>query len=127
MNSKEEVKIVNIQLISTFLFILSLVISLLLTYNSKLEVEGKKGFLNDKQNYSISVFNRIFIVCLSLAFLYTNIKNKEIAKSKSENTNPFNLQIMASELSLLAALIVTYVVVSSGEYSIITSVENPSL
>ena len=127
MNSKEEVKIVNIQLISTFLFILSLVISLLLTYNSKLEVEGKKGFLNDKQNYSISVFNRIFIVCLSLAFLYTNIKNKEIAKSKSVNTHPFNLQIMASELSLLAALIVTYVVVSSGEYSIITSVENPSL
>ena len=36
-------------------------------------------------------------------------------------------RIMASELSILAALIVTYVVINSGEYSIITSIENPGL
>lgn len=122
-----EAKIIDIQILATYLFIFSLFVSLLLTYNDKYKNKTGKGFLNNKQNYTISVFNRLLIVGLSLTFLYVNSKNKEIALKKGNNPNPFNLQIMASELSLLAALIVTYVVIESGEYSIITSIENPSL
>ena len=126
MNDKE-INITNIQIIATYFFIFSLIISLLLTYNDKFKTLNKKTIFSDKQTYNISVFNRILIVGLSLTFLYTNSKNREIARDKGENVNPFNLQIMASELSLLAAIIVTYVVITSGQYSIISSVENPNL
>ena len=122
-----EIKIIDIQLIATYFFIFSLIVSLLLTYNDKYKNKYGFGFLSDKQNYNISVFNRILIVILSLTFLYINCDNKKKAKINNKNIEPFNLQIMASEFSLLASLIVTYVVITSGRYSIVTSIENPSL
>ncbi len=124
---KNEDKIIDVQIVATVLFIVSLCVSLLLTYNDKYKNVYGKGFIDNETNYKISVLNRILVVILSFVFLYVNYSNKQIAKNKGENTQPFNLQIMASELSILAALIVTYVVINSGEYSIITSIENPGL
>ena len=124
---KDEINIINIQLIATYLFIFSLFISLIITYNDRYKTINGKGFLSDNLNYKIAVLNRILILAISFAFLYVNSKNKEISKRKGNNTKAFDLQIMASELSILAALIVTYVVITSGEYSIITSSENPGL
>ena len=124
---EKEVKLIDIQLLATYAFIFSLIISLMLTYNDKYKTLYGKGFLTKKQNYKISVFNRILIVILSFTFLYINKNSKDIAKQKGNNIEPFKLQIAASELSLIAALIVTYVVITSGEYSIITSSENPAL
>ena len=124
---KNEEKIIDIQIVATILFIVSLTISLLLTYNDKYKTKYGKGFFNNETNYKISVLNRILVVILSFVFLYVNYSNKEIAKNKGQKTKPFQLQIMASELSILAALIVTYVVINSGEYSLVTSIENPGL
>lgn len=124
---KNEEKIIDIQIIATILFIVSLTISLVLTYNDKYKTKYGKGFFNNETNYKISVLNRILVVILSFVFLYVNYSNKEIAKNKGQKTKPFQLQIMASELSILAALIVTYVVINSGEYSLVTSIENPGL
>lgn len=126
MQGNEE-KIIDIQIIATILFIGSLCVSLLLTYNDKYKNIYGNGLLDNQTIYIISVLNRIIVVILSLVFLYINYINKEIAKNKGSNTKAFDLQIMASELSILAALIVTYVVINSGEYSIITSIENPGL
>ena len=124
---KNEEKIIDIQIVATLLFIVSLTISLVLTYNDKYKTKYDKGFFNNETNYKISVLNRILVVILSFVFLYVNYSNKEIAKNKGQKTKPFQLQIMASELSILAALIVTYVVINSGEYSLVTSIENPGL
>ena len=124
---KNEEKIIDIQIVATILFIVSLTISLVLTYNDKYKNKYGKGFFNNETNYKISVLNRILVVILSFVFLYVNYSNKEIAKNKGQKTKPFQLQIMASELSILAALIVTYVVINSGEYSLVTSIENPGL
>ncbi len=124
---KNEEKIIDIQIVATILFIVSLTISLVLTYNDKYKTKYGKGFFNNETNYKISVLNRILVVILSFVFLYVNYSNKEIAKNKGQKTKPFQLQIMASELSILAALIVTYVVINSGEYSLVTSIENPGL
>ena len=124
---KEEISNINIQLIATYLFIFSLFISLIITYNDRHKTIYGKGFLSKDLNYKISVLNRILILGISFAYLYVNFKNKEFSKIKGNDTSAFNLQIMASELSILAALIVTYVVITSGEYSIVTSSENPGL
>lgn len=124
---KNEDKIIDVQIVATVLFIVSLCVSLLLTYNDKYKNVYGKGFIDNETNYKISVLNRILVVILSFVFLYVNYSNKEIAKNKGQKTKPFQLQIMASELSILAALIVTYVVINSGEYSLVTSIENPGL
>lgn len=127
--NKEEITILNIQLITTVLFISSLIISILLTYNEKLRLEKKQTILNKKNNNNLSFFNRIFSVILALIFLYTAYANKKIAIKKQEPLDSYSLQITASQLSLIAALIALYIIIKSqGEdYTIIANIENPSL
>ena len=69
------------------------------------------------------------VVGLTLVYLYVSYKNQNIAKEKKIDTNPFNLQALASELSVLAAIIILYVVITtdSDNYSILAGAENPVL
>lgn len=126
--NKEETKILNIQLAATFFFIISLVISFLLTYNEKLKFTDK-NFFNENDENKLALFNRIFVVVLSATFLYAAYQNRKIAKKKQEPLDSYSLQIFASELSTLAAVIALYIIITSyGEnYTIIANIENPTL
>lgn len=124
---KEEIKLLDIQLIATVFYIVSLLISIFLTYNDKYKIINKKGMMNDKNSNNLSIFNRALVLILTIVFLYISFKNQKIAQKKGNDLNPFKLQIAASELSVISALIVLYVVITSGEYSIIAGAENPNL
>ena len=89
----------------------------------------EKTILTNKQAANLSVFNRIFIVILTLVFLYTTYKSRENAKKTNQKIWPYDLQMYASELSLLATIIVLYVVVETAgeQYSIVPGINNPSL
>lgn len=127
-NLKEkEVKLLDLQNLTTTIFIISLLISIYIT------TIDKKSTINPNVKYpdtsKISVFNRTLVVILSLSYLYISYGNKKIATQKGQKTNLFNLQVIASEISLLSTLIVLYVVIKSyGEnYSIIAGSGNPNL
>ena len=125
----EEIRNLNIQLVALIVYIISLMISYLITENEKRNIlKAKKIFKNEIVKY-VSIFNRILVLLLTLAFLYVTISDRKRAIKNHENLNLFNLQLLASLLSLAATIIVLYVViVSSGEeYSIISGSENPSL
>lgn len=124
-----EVTLLDIQLIASILYIASLSLSIILTYNDKQIVKKKKPILTNTQAANLSVFNRGFIVILTLVFLYTTYQSRENAKKENQKIWPFDLQLCASELSLLATVIVLYVVVkTAGErYSIVPGINNPSL
>lgn len=130
MNSeKEEVKLLNYQIIATILYIGSLGLSLLITFNDKLEEQGKGKIIEDKTYRNLTIFNRTLVLGLTLVYLYISYRNLSMAKEKKIDTNPFNLQAMASELSVIGAIIVLYVVITSENniYSIIAGAENPVL
>lgn len=129
MDKEKEVKLLDIQLIATILYIVSLIISISLTINDKQITQKKKSIFTNNQAKNLSIFNRIFIVGLTLTFLYISYQNRDIAKKEKKKIWPFDFQMYASELSLLATIIVLYVVIeTSGEqYSIISGIENPSL
>jgi len=127
--NNNEVKLLEIQIIASVLYVGSLLLSILLTYNDKQMVQKKKTPLTNTQAANLSVFNRAFIVILTLVFLYATYQSRENAKKKNQKIWPFDLQLCASELSLLATVIVLYVVVkTAGErYSIVPGINNPSL
>ena len=130
MNIKSsEIKLLDIQIIASVLYIGSLLISILLTYNDKQITKKEKTILTNAQAANLSVFNRAFIVALTLVFLYTTYQSRENAKKENQKIWPFDLQLCASELSLLATIIVLYVVIkTAGErYSIVPGINNPSL
>lgn len=121
---KEEIKVIDYQILATYIYIGSLILSLYLTYNEKRNLLNPK---NEQDKYFLSVFNRSLVLVISFFYLYINYKSFIIAKEKKEDLIPFKLQIISSKLSIISALIVLYVVINDGNYSIVTSVETPSI
>ena len=110
-------ELIEKQMITTIIFILSLLVSLLITYNELLKLD-KKEFLSDSISKRIVIINKLLVAFLSLSYLYINYKFDKINPSRNSK-----LQIIASAITFGATLIVLYVVLDSN--NIITNIENP--
>lgn len=124
MATDEEINAVNVQLIALVFALLSAFISIVITYNQKLDLENRDTMYNSKQLYRITLFNRILILVLSFVFLYVNYKLYEISKDEGEDLKAYILQIVASVLTIGAGIIALYVVYLSTNENIV-DVENP--
>ena len=128
--TKKEIEILNLQLISTFLFIITLIISLLLTYDEKISKISNKHIFQDKTAKKISLYNRIVVVILAFSFVYGNYVNEKIAKSRHlKNIKYLKLQVFSGELSLIASIIVLYIVYKNQQNQNfgVADTENPVL
>lgn len=123
MNKKEE-EYINIQIIALVFTLVSVVISLLLTYNQKLEIKNLKTLFNSKTTFKITKFNRIIILILGITFLYVNYNLYKLSKKEGEDLKPYILQIFASVLTVITALITLYVVTLSNKGDV-SDIENP--
>lgn len=124
-NNKEEIKLLNIQLITSLIVIVTVTISLILTYNQKLNLKNKKTIFNKKQTHNISYINRLTILITSIIFLLINYKLYQISKKEGEDLLVYNLQIIASILTTIASIIVFYVVSIEPVGDEISDIENP--
>ena len=121
---KEEIKAIDIQLYAITFLIISGIISFLITYNQKLNLEKKKTIFNSKDSLKITKFNRILSLIIALVFLGVNIKLYDISKEEGEDLKSYILQIIASILVVISGIIALYVVTLS-ETENISDVENP--
>lgn len=128
-DKKKEENLLDLQIITTLVYIGSLILSIYITYNDKVTIANGKGFLSKKQNQNISIFNRTLVVVLTLIYLYISYENREIIEKKKGDRNAASLQVFASEISLVSTIIVLYVILktSGEEYSIISGAGNPNL
>lgn len=124
MKKNEEIEAINIQLITLLVVLVSTIISILITYNQKLDMEDKETIFNSKESFNITLFNRILIVVISFVFLYVNIKLYNISKEEGEDLKSYTLQIIASILAIISGLIALYVVKLSSTENLV-DVENP--
>ena len=126
---KRESDLLDLQIIATIVYIGSLILSIFLTYNDKMDVLDLKKIFTERQSNGLSLFNRVLVVVLTAIFLYASYENRELAKIKNEKLSNFNLQVYASWLSMLATIIVLYVIIDSqgSQYSIISGITNPNL
>lgn len=122
MNINKEIDYLNYQIIISLIVIVTVIVSIFLTYNEKLGLEGKKSLFNKKTTQSISYLNRFIILITSILFLYINYRLYDISKNQGENLKNYYLQIIASVLSVIAAMIALYVVYNNSSVS---DVENP--
>ena len=106
--NEEELKLINGQIIGIIFFIVTLIVSLLLTYNEKLQKENKTSLFTNKKSLDIAFLNRLIVALLGLYFLYTSYKRKNLENNNLNNY--INLEIIASWLAFLASAIVFYIV-----------------
>ncbi len=124
-DNKEEINLLNIQLLTSLTVIITIAISILLTYNQKRDIQNKKTIFTKKQTHNISYINRLTILITTIIFLIINYKLYQISKKEGEDLLVYYLQILASILSTIASLIVFYVVSIEPSGNDISDIENP--
>lgn len=126
-NKKEEVFLLDLQLISSSIFIIASIVSLLITYNEKLTVTNRKKLFTTKEALNISFYNRIVILVVVVTSLYVgyknyiNEKNGTVAKYKS------SLLLSTNVLTLISAIVILFVsYLNKNEQSLtVSDIENP--
>ncbi len=101
-----KLEIINGQLIALALFIITLLVSILLAYNEKLNLENKTPLFNNEKSLEISIINRLVVVILGAYFIYTSVVNKNLDNSD-------NIQVFSSILAFLASLVGLYSLIRS--------------
>lgn len=126
---RKVIKLLNINEVATSLFIVSLIVSLILIEDEKLDRLNLHKIFKNETAIKVSVINRSFLVILSLVFLYVNYTNLNLARNENRTTKYLNLQVNASILSLIAALIVLYVSIKNignSDFNV-SGTENPDI
>lgn len=109
-HNQEQIDILKIQLIAAFGFLLTVIISILLTYDKILSLSNQRRLFTDEEARKISYFNSILIIIVVIAYLYVGYQNIQLAKKEGKEATNLYLQELNSSLAFLAALIGYYVV-----------------
>lgn len=122
---EQEIKLIDKQINVSIISIITIITSIILLYNQKLYLEKRKPLFNVKTSQKISLSNRLITLITLIAFLVYNYQLYDISKKEGENLENYVLQIIASILSVIAGIIVLYVVINSEPDDSISEVENP--
>lgn len=121
----EEAELIILQIFLSVILLFTTVISITLSYDYLMKLEKKEALYSEKEAKDILVFNRFFMFIVSLAFIFINVRDKEVKENYNSNNEFSDLQIVASLFSLVASIIVLYVGVISTNN--VTSEENPTI
>ena len=126
---EKKIKILDGQMTASTLYILFLIISISLTYNEKLELLNKDTLYTRKQASCIAVFNRLLVLGLVLYYFYANKELIKLTEANNNDSSGLRTQLVASELSILAAIIVLYVVAKDFDSSTygVSQISNPEI
>lgn len=123
---EKELRLINYQILTSILFIASVVISIILTYDERQQLLKKQRLFSETFDKYLNLFNRILSLSIVAFILYINYATYKIKEQKRSNLAPFRHQIYASIFSLISAIIVLYVVIENWyENPNITNIENP--
>lgn len=124
-NEEKEIIAIYAQIIVSAISVIEIIISIILLYNEKLDLKGEKTLFSAEETQKISVFNRSFILITAIIFLIINYVLYNISKEQGENLKPYKLQIIASYLTIIAAIITLYIVINPTNEGEVVDVENP--
>lgn len=107
--TEEEVNLITIQLLSSLLFIITTLISTVLTYDLYLKKTKQQPLFTDKIASQIDAVNRTIILALIIILLFVNVEYVDVIKRKGKDTTNSELQVVTAILTLIAGAISLYV------------------
>lgn len=125
--NEKQIELINGQLIGIFLFIITLIISLIVAYNEKLQREGKPPLFSNQKALDISFINRTVVLLLGIYFVYDAYERKKITSNQNDPSS--NLQILASWLALAASAVILYIIIINynNKNFNVADIEEPTL
>ena len=123
---EEKIKLIDIQIIGSIVFIITLLVSITLNYSQRNYTLYKRPLFDRKTTYIISNINRILVLIVVISFLYTSYEFKKIAEKKDSNIALNELDVFAATLSVISAIIVLYITANSPVEDSL-NIENPNI
>lgn len=124
VNTEEEIKILDLQIFLSSIFILTILFSIFSTYNEKYNLKYGKRIIEADIIAKLTKINRIIGLIILFGFLYINYKTREFDELRDRSTRPDDLSIISSYFSITAGIITLYIVFIYGEEALISG-ENP--
>lgn len=126
-NKNEEIFLLDLQLISSLVFIICSIVSLIITYDEKLNASNKKKIFTNKTALNISYYNRIIILIVVIISLYVGYKNYTNEKDGTIGKYKSSLLFSTNFLTLISAIVILYVsYLNRNEQSLtVSDIENP--
>lgn len=119
----EEAKLIEIQIVLTLITVLSIIISLYISYDTLKKTKNEDRIFNDNMSNNLLKLNRIIGIILAICFLIINIYDKNVKKKYNKDLKDADIQIWAAILTLCAALLVLNV----SDKDNLTGEENPEI
>lgn len=110
--NKQEIQLLYLQICTSLLFIIAVIISIILTYNNVLKNKNQTPLFNDNKENQITLTNRVILTILTIIFTYINYKFYIISKQKNKGTYQKE-ELIASILTLIASFILLYTTTES--------------
>lgn len=109
-NTSDQLYIINGQLIESILYLISVIVSIVIIIDQKKSLQNEERFLGNYNSKVITLINRLFLFLLAIWSIYLAYKSYEFAKNTNQSTSSLKLQIFASFLAIIGAIIELYVV-----------------
>ena len=125
-NNKKETQLLYIQMYGSILFIITIIVSTILTYNNIKKNNNEKKIFSEYTENEINLTNRIVITILVIIFTYINYCFYQINKQKNKS-NLSKQELIASILTLISGLILLNTTIKSIEDNInnnVTKINN---
>ena len=123
---KEEVKLINYEMLGSLIFIGTITISIIISYNNKLKIEKKEPLFDDITSRNILITNKLIAFLTVVFFLYLNYKGYKLTEAKNKDTTLVKAQFIPSILAFISALYVLNLSLKQGNNDI-SSNENPEI
>ena len=116
-NNKKETQLLYIQMYGSILFIITIIVSTILTDNNIKKNNNEKKIFSEYTENEINLTNRIVITILVIIFTYINYCFYQINKQKNKS-NLSKQELIASILTLISGLILLNTTIKSIEDNI---------
>jgi len=126
-NTSKDNKFINLNILSTILFIIGSFISLSITIDEKRNINNQKKIYSNKEALNISFYNRILVLVAVLISLYVGYNNYKDEKKGTISKYKSSLLLTTNILTVIGSLIILYVsYLNKQEQSLtVSDVENP--
>lgn len=127
MNNKSKDKLINLNILSSSLFIIGSLISLSIIINEKKNINNQEKIYSNEESLNISFYNRILILIAVLISLYVGYNNYKNENDNTTSKYKSSLLLTTNILTVIGASIILYVAyLNKQEQSLtVSDVENP--
>ncbi len=105
---KKEIKLLDISLFITIIFVFNIFVSIILTYNEKLTKTKQKPLFNKKEAITIDNTNRFILLIIAVIYVWITYQQYKMyqASNKTNTTTVSFINLIINEVQLISVIVI---------------------